>query len=124
MQNEDRLMRDLKGGDPSDGERNGALRSAAKREHELKMKKMLVVCFLYIAVGLAVMLAGGTMLKEAHDVREMLFGAVVIIIGFEITVLIKLGYANVGSLLQTLLATKEVELTLAEILNEKDESES
>lgn len=113
MKNEERLLADLQG-EPRDEEDNGTLRARAKREHELKQKKILVASFLYCLLGLAIMLDGGIMLKHADSVRQMLFGTVIIIIGFEITVLVKLGYGNAWSMIRTLLAVKEVQLDLCE----------
>ncbi len=113
MKNEERLLADLDG-EPRDDEGNGAVRAGAKRELELKQKKILVACLLYVVLGLGFMLYGGLMLKHAEEVRQMLFGTVIIIIGFEMTVLVKLGYGNAWTLVRTLLAVKEVQLDLCE----------
>ena len=113
MKNEDRLLADLEG-EPRDNESNGELRARAKREHELKQKKILVACFLYVLLGLGFMFYGALMLQHADEVRQMIVGAIVIIIGFEITVLVKLGYGNAWSMIRTLLAVKEVQLDLCE----------
>jgi len=113
MKNEERLLADLQG-EPQDDEDNGELRARAKREHELKQKKILVACFLYCLLGLGFMLYGWLMVKHADETRQMFVGAIAIIIGFEITVLVKLGYGNAWSLVRTLLAVKEVQLDLCE----------
>ncbi|MBN2310782.1 MAG: hypothetical protein JXR94_17545 [Candidatus Hydrogenedentes bacterium] len=113
MKNEEQLLADLHGGPPGEAPDN-ALHARIKREHERSQKKILIACFLYLLIGIAFMLYGGVMLKYAGETRTMFYGAIVVIIGFEITVLVKLGYGNAWSLVRTLLAVKELQLALCE----------
>lgn len=114
MKRTDELLKDLAHDHPLAENPNGQLLTKMKREYDLKKKKMLVSCFLYLVIGLVVMLQGGLTMKNADEVRSMIFGAVLVIIGFEITVLIKLGYGSMFALVRTLEAVKEVQLDLAE----------
>jgi hypothetical protein len=114
MKVRDRLLWDIEYEGPFDRERMDPLRSAFKRECELKRKKWLISCFLYLLIGLGMMMFGGILLRDTDDMRQMFFATFIMIFGFEITVLIKLAYGNIFSLLRILETVKEVHLTLAE----------
>ncbi len=112
MKDKDKLLWDLEKDGPFDLERTDRLRSDLHRESERKRKRWLISCFLYLLIGLGTMACGGLMLKNAEEVRQMFFGSLLVIIGFETTVLIKLAYGSMFSLLRVLEMIKEVHLTL------------
>jgi len=112
MKDKDRLLWDIEKDGPFDLERTDRLRSDLHRESERKRKRWLISCFLYLLLGLGMMAYGGLMLKNAEEMRQMLLGSLMIIIGFETTVLIKLACANMFSLARVLEMIKKVHLTL------------
>jgi hypothetical protein len=114
MKDKDRLLWDIEKDGPFDVERTDRLRSDLHRESERKRKRWLISCFLYLLTGLGIMAYGGLMLKNAEEVRQMFLGSLMIIIGFETTVLIKLAYGNMFSLVRVLEMIKEVHLTLVD----------
>ncbi len=109
-----KLLDDLEKDGPLDQGRTSTLRACIKRESELRQKKWLVSMTAYCLVGLGIMWAGGRAIREVHDMRLALLGVVGMIIGFEITVLIKLGYGNLFSLNWILQTIREVQLTVME----------
>jgi hypothetical protein len=114
MKVRDRLLWDIEYEGPFDRERMDPLRTAFKREFELKRKKWLVSCSVWILLGLGTMMCGGILLNDTDDIRQMFLATFIMILGFEITVLIKLAYGNIFSLARILETIKEVHLTLAE----------
>lgn len=108
------LLADLEQDGPLDPRRTDTLRERLKRESELCQKKWLVSVTAYCLIGLAIMWAGGHALREVHDTRLALLGAVAMIIGFEITVLVKLAYGNLFSLNKVLETIREVQLAIME----------
>lgn len=112
-----RLLEDLETDGPFDRERTDELKAKIKRESELKQKKWLIALTLYCLLGLAVLLVGGMVVRDSEDIRFMFLGSVVMIIGFEITILVKLGYGTLFSLAKVLETVREVQISIIEHLD-------
>lgn len=113
----DKLLNDLNTDKPFDSERTSELMGRLKRESERKKKKHLIVMTLYCLVGLLVMLQGALMVRDSQDMHIMLFGVVAVVIGFEITVLVKLAYGNLMTMNTILETVRETQLSILEHLN-------
>jgi hypothetical protein len=112
-----RLLKDLEGDAPFDSDRLSGLKAKLKRESELRQKKWLLSVTLYCLLGLAMMAIGAMMVIEnPEEIRIMFLGSAIIIIGFEITVLVKLAYGGQIAMVRILETVREVQISVIEHL--------
>ncbi|MFA6243341.1 MAG: hypothetical protein WC655_20550 [Candidatus Hydrogenedentales bacterium] len=111
------LLDDMESGGPLDSERTGELMAKLKQESERKQKKHLLSMTFYCLIGLLVMLEGALTVRDSQDIRAMLFGVIAVVIGFEITVLVKLAYGNLMTMNTILETVRETQLSILEHLN-------
>ena len=109
-----KLSRDLEDGGPLDAERCNELKEKIHRETERQRKKWIISLTLYCLVGLIFMLNGGLVIRDTENIRFMFLGAALIIIGFEITVLVKLAYGSFFSMSKILETVREAQISVLE----------
>ncbi len=112
-----KLLDDMESGGPLDSERTGELMGKLKKESERKQKKHLLSMTFYCLIGLLVMLQGALTVRDSQDIRIMLFGVIAVVIGFEITVLVKLAYGNLMTMNTILETVRETQISILEHLN-------
>ncbi|MBX7259691.1 MAG: hypothetical protein K1Y02_25265 [Candidatus Hydrogenedentes bacterium] len=113
----DKLLKDLNTDGSFDAERTSELMGKLKKESGRKQKKHLISMTFYCLVGLLIMLQGALMVRDSQDIRMMLFGVIAVVIGFEITVLVKLAYGNLMTMNTVLETVRETQLSILEHLN-------
>ena len=94
--------------EPSEGDE---VKAALVRHFETARKKAVLRMALWIAGGMLIFFYGAYLLGRAVDTRSMLAALVVMIIGFETTVLIKLWYWTVDSKITLLKEIKRAQLS-------------
>lgn len=115
-----KLSNDLERGGPFDAESCNELREKIQREGERSRKKWIISLTLYCLVGLLLMLYGGLVIRNTENIRFMFLGAALIIIGFEITVLVKLAYGSFFSMSKILETVREAQISVLEHIDATD----
>ncbi len=82
---------------------------------ELDMFKVKIVFWIFLAVSAAMMVGGMIFLTQEQGVRGMLFAAVIALIGYNSTILMKLWYWVVSTKLGILKELKQMQLQIAEL---------
>jgi len=106
-----------------DSDLAGRVDQAARKEmtqmifekFELDMFKVKVVFWIFLAVSAAMMVGGMIFLTQEKGVRGMLFAAVIALIGYNSTILMKLWYWVVSTKLSILKELKQMQLQMAEL---------
>jgi len=91
---------------------------------ELDMFKVKVVFWIFLAVSTAMMVGGMIFLTQEKGVRGMLFAAVIALIGYNSTILMKLWYWVVSTKLSILKELKQMQLQMAELAGKESSSHS
>jgi len=110
----------------------GRMDEAARKEmtqmifekFELDMFKVKVVFWIFLAVSTAMMVGGMIFLTLEKGVRGMLFAAVIALIGYNSTILMKLWYWVVSTKLSILKELKQMQLQMAELAGKESSSQS
>ena len=110
----------------------GRMDEAARKEmtqmifekFELDMFKVKVVFWIFLAVSTAMMVGGMIFLTLEKGVRGMLFAAVIALIGYNSTILMKLWYWVVSTKLSILKELKQMQLQMAELTGKESSSQS
>lgn len=114
MPNEhDELRRKILGDDASAGFLpDDRWRAALMERFENQRKITLIYGTVWIVIGVAIMFGGAHLLSVASQIKLMLLAAVVMLIGYETTVLIKLWYWVADTNIRTLREIKRLQLLL------------
>ena len=91
---------------------------------ELDMFKVKVVFWIFLAVSTAMMVGGMIFLTHEKGVRGMLFAAVIALIGYNSTILMKLWYWVVSTKLSILKELKQLQLQIAELTGKDSHTEN
>ena len=108
----------------------GGVDQAARKEmtqmilekFELDMFKVKVVFWIFLGVSAAMMVGGMIFLTQERGVRGMLFAAVIALIGYNSTILMKLWYWVVSTKLGILKELKQMQLQIAELAGKESAS--
>jgi len=80
------------------------------RQFEVKRKKAFLLFTLYMIICLVIFFQGGCLLMSLDTMKGMLASAILMLIGFESTVLIKLWYSTVDSRITLMKEFKQLQL--------------
>ncbi len=116
MNDWNKLLEDLEQDGPLEPDRVNTLKERLKQESELRQKKWLFAGTLYCLLGMGILWLGGTWIRDIDETRMMLMGVVLMIIGFEITVLAKLAYGGLFSGNKMVETVREVQISVIEHL--------
>lgn len=94
------------------------------QKFELDMFKVKVVFWIFLIVSAAMMVGGMIFLTHEKGTRGMLFAAVIALIGYNSTVLMKLWYWVVNTKLSILREMKQLQLQIAELAGKEPPVES
>ncbi|MBT3374583.1 MAG: hypothetical protein HN742_22005 [Lentisphaerae bacterium] len=114
MTSRERLLQDIASNGEFDESRDDTVREAIRRQCEREQKRAVIGTSLICLLGLLAMYVGAVLIRDASEIRAMLTGLAILIIGYEITIVTKLGGAHATTLSRTLAAIKELQL---EVLN-------
>ncbi len=91
---------------------------------ESDMSKVKIVFWIFLFVGVAMMVGGMIFLTHEKGTRGMLFAAVIALMGYNSTILMKLWYWVVSTKLGILKEIKQLQLQVAELADKKPPSEN
>lgn len=106
---------------PADASKHRDCREESVKMFENRIKKIRRLTFLFLVVDIAAMVAAAVFLQLATSTRMMIWCAIMFMVSFEGTVLIKLWYYVVSSRISVLRELKHLEMLLAGQLREKEQ---
>ncbi len=94
------------------------------QKFESDMSKVKVVFWIFLVMGVATMVGGMIFLIHAKGTKWMLFAAVIALMGYNSTILMKLWYWVVSTKLGILKEIKQLQLQVAELSDKKQPPEN
>ena len=94
------------------------------QKFESDMSKVKVVFWIFLVMGVATMVGGMIFLIHAKGTKWMLFAAVIALMGYNSTILMKLWYWVVSTKLGILKEIKQLQLQVAELIDKKQPPEN
>ena len=88
------------------------------------IRRARLVFWIFLLLSVGMMFCGYFGLRSAVNTKEMIFWAILLIIGYNSTVLIKLWYWVVDAKLNILKETKQLQLQIAELTGKEQPSEN
>ena len=100
------------------------LRKEIVKMFDKNLKTVTIIFWVFLVISTAMLIAGLIALSCQTGTRGMMFAAVIALIGYESTVLMKLWYWVVNTKLNLLKEIKQLQLQIAELTGKKPSSEN
>lgn len=94
------------------------------QKFEGDMSRVKVVFWIFLVISAAMMVGGMLFIHYEKGTRGMIFAAVITLIGYNSTILMKLWYWVVSTKLNILKEIKQLQLQIAELAGKKQPSEN
>ncbi len=94
------------------------------QKFEGDMSRVKVVFWIFLVISAAMMVGGMLFINHEKGTRGMIFAAVITLIGYNSTILMKLWYWVVSTKLNILKEIKQLQLQIAELAGEEPPSEN
>jgi len=111
-----------------DADKSKTLRKEMKQmifqKFEGDMSRVKVVFWIFLVISAAMMVGGMLFINHEKGTRGMIFAAVITLIGYNSTILMKLWYWVVSTKLNILKEIKQLQLQIAELTGKEPPSEN
>jgi hypothetical protein len=111
-----------------DADKSKTLRKEVKQmifqKFEGDMSRVKVVFWIFLVISAAMMVGGMLFINHEKGTRGMIFAAVITLIGYNSTILMKLWYWVVSTKLNILKEIKQLQLQIAELTGKEPPSEN
>ncbi len=111
-----------------DADKSKTLRKEMKQmifqKFEGDMSRVKVVFWIFLVISAAMMVGGMLFINHEKGTRGMIFAAVITLIGYNSTILMKLWYWVVSTKLNILKEIKQLQLQIAELAGKEQPSEN
>jgi len=110
----DELRKRILEDEPFELSKDNDLKAALVKRFENKRKKIMLYAIIALIMSLAIFFGGAYLLRQTTDMKLMLLAVVVMLIGFENTILIKLWYWVVDTYIRMVKEIKRLQLLTLE----------
>ena len=108
----DTLRRHFGGARPGDEARGEALGQEGGAMYDKKLRTAKILTVLYLVLSVAMIVGGGLMLFQSTDTKTAIIGAVIVLFGGQVQVLVKLWYWQVDTRVKLGRDLRELQLRL------------
>lgn len=98
--------------EPSDSSKDQICREESVHMFEKRVRKARVITWSFLAIEIAAMIAAAVFLQYATSTRMMIWCAIMFLVAFEGTILVKLWYWVVSSKISLLTELKQLEMLI------------